>query len=105
MEPILEVVVKPQISIIWTATANIGSRDDKAAEFGAGVAVIAVKNIGADFHFQILGHTPDRPGLQDSGRVVHVVYAGEKYLKQRMQLHLDLSADVVFPEYKQFSPG
>jgi hypothetical protein len=30
--------------------------------------------------------------LQDSGRVVHVVYAGEKYLKQRMQLHLDLSS-------------
>ena len=50
MKPILEVVVKPQVSTIRAAAADVGARDDKTAEFGAGIAVIAIKNIGADFH-------------------------------------------------------
>ena len=100
MKPILEVVVKPQVSTIWTAAVNVGARDDKTAEFGAGIAVISVKYIRADFHLQILGHVPHRPGLQDSGRIVHIVDAGEKYLKQRMQLQLDFSAQIVFAKHK-----
>ena len=98
MKPKLEVIVKPQVNIIRTATVNAGLRDDETAEFGAGVAVIAVKNIGADFHLQILGHIPDRPGLQNSGRVLDIVDAGKKYLKQWMQFQLDFSAQVVFAQ-------
>ena len=79
---------------------NVGSRDDKAAEFGAGVAVIAVKNIGTDFHFQVLGDIPDRPRLQDPGGIVHIVDVGKKYFEKRMQFHLDFSAQVVFAQYK-----
>jgi hypothetical protein len=76
--PGLEVIVKPQVRIIRAAAVNVGARDDKPAEFGAGIAVIAVKNIGADFHFQVLGHIPDRTGLYNSGRVLDIVDAGEK---------------------------
>ena len=92
----LEVIIKPKIHTIWTAAADVGSRDDKAAEFGARVAVVAVKNIGAHFQLQILGQIPNRPGLQDSGWVLHIVDGAQKYLEQGMQLQLDFSAQVVF---------
>jgi hypothetical protein len=65
MKPILKVIVKPQISIIRTAAVDIGTRDDKSAKFRAGITVIAIKKIGADFHVQILDDIPDRPGLSD----------------------------------------
>ena len=100
MEPSSEVVVKPQVSIIGAAAVNIGSRDDKAAEFGARITIVSIKNIGADYHLQVLGDIPDRPGLHNSGRVVHIVDTAKKYLKQRVQFHLEFSAQVVFPEYK-----
>ena len=74
----LKIVVKPQVGIVWTAAVNVGARDDKTAEFGAGAAVIAVKNIGTDFHLQILTHIPYRPGLQYSGGILYVVDAGKK---------------------------
>ena len=59
-----------------TAAVDVGSRDDKATEFRARIAVSAVKNIGADFYIQVLGDIPDGPGLQDSGRIFDIVDAG-----------------------------
>ncbi len=73
---LLKIIIEPQISIIRAAAVDVGSRDDKAAEFGARIAVVAVKNIGADFHVQVLGDVPDGPGLQDSGRIFDIVDAG-----------------------------
>ena len=68
---------------------NVCTGDDKTAEFGAGVSVVAVKNIGADFHLQILGHIPDRPGLPNSGGIVHMVAAVKKNLfKQNLALNI-----------------
>lgn len=56
-------MVKPQVSIIWTAAANIGVRDDKAAEFSDGIPVIAIKNSGADSQLQVLVHIADSKEL------------------------------------------
>ena len=100
MKPILEVIVKPQVCIIRTAAVNVRSRDDKSTEFGTGITISAPKNIGADSHFQVLSNIPDRPGLQDSGRVMHIVDAAKKYLKQRVQFYLDFSAQIVFAKDK-----
>ena len=94
----LEIIVEPQISIIGTAAVDVGSRDDKAAEFGARITVVAIKNIGADYHLQVLSHVPDRTGLQDSGWILNIVDAGKKYLEQWMQFHLDFGAQVVFAQ-------
>jgi len=73
---LLKIIIEPQISIMRTAAVDVGARDDKAAEFGAGIAVVAVKNIGADFYVQVLSDIPDGPGLQDSGRIFDIVDAG-----------------------------
>ena len=72
---ILEVVVKPQICIIWTAAVDVCTRNDESAKLGARVTVIAIKDIGSDFHVQILSDVPGRPGLQYSGRISDVVDA------------------------------
>ena len=59
-----------------TAAVDVGSRDDKSAEFRARIAVVAVKDIGTDFYVQVLSDIPDGPGLQDSGRIFDIVDAG-----------------------------
>lgn len=98
MFSILEVIVKPQVGTVGAAAVNIGSRNDEAAEFRAGIAVVAVKNIGAEFQVQVLSDAPDRPRLQDSGRILHIVDGGKKHLKQRVQLYLDFGAQVMLAE-------
>ena len=76
MKPILEVIVEPQVSTIRTATVDVGTWNDKSAKFGAGLAVIAPKYIGTDYHVQVLGDIPDRSRLQESGRILDIIDAG-----------------------------
>ena len=97
---LLKIIIEPQISIIRAATVNVGSRDDKSAEFGARIAVVAVKKIGANFYVYVLGDIPDGPGLQNSGRIFDIVDAGQKNFKQRVQFNLDFSAQIVFGQHK-----
>jgi hypothetical protein len=44
-----------------TAAVDIGSRDDKSAEFRARIAVVTVKDIGTDFLSPSFGRYSRRP--------------------------------------------
>ena len=70
-----KVVIKPQVGAVRAAAVDVCARDDESAEFGAGIAVVAPEDVGTDFHVQVLSNIPDRPGLQNSGRVFEVVDA------------------------------